>query len=541
MRIRIALLALAALLPVAAASAQTSAQPNVLWLCAEDMSPWLACYGDSTVPTPNLDRLAQQSVRYDNAFASSPVCAPARSSLITGMYASRMGTMHMRATSQPAHAAATDPNPYQDIPVYEGVPPDFVRCFPELLRAEGYYCSNNGKTDYQFAAPSTVWDADGSGAHWRNRAPGQPFFAVFNSGLTHERGAFPGFPAQPSVVSPQAVTVPPLYPDTPAVRDALARTYDNIAALDFWVGERLEELDQSGVADSTVVFFFSDHGVGLPRGKRSPYDLGLRIPLLVRKPGFMGGGSTESRVVSQVDFAPTVLSLAGVVPDTRLDGVPFLGPHAQPGSGLSFSHADRFDEVYDRARTVSDGRYRYVRNLVTDRPHLLDHQYRNRLPMMADLQALRVSGTATPEQWQVVSTTRPTEELYDTWSDPWEVQNLASSPAQAQRLATMRQQLDQWMSATGDLGQVLPEATMVSTHLWPGGAQPQTQPVTVQVSGGLVHLSCATPGASIGYRRWPDGEWIVYDGPFPVPAWSAVLVLTHRLGYQRTVSGFQVP
>ena len=333
-------------------------RPNVLWLTVEDMSPWIACYGDETVPTPNLDRLAAGSVRYENAFATSPVCAPARSSLITGMYATRIGTMHMRTGNPSKAAIERNPEAYADIPSYEGVPPAYVRCFPERLRAEGYWCTNNSKTDYQFRAPPTVWDVSGGKAHWRDRPEGRPFFAVFNHAGTHESRAFPDAERRPSTVAPADVPIPPLYPDTPAVRDALARTYDNIAAMDAWVGRRLDELEEAGLADSTVVFFFSDHGVGLPRGKRSPYDLGTRVPLLVRHPDGARAGESEPRVVSFVDFGPSVLSLAGVEPDARLDGVPFLGPHAREGTGYAFTPCRPVRQrVRPRARSATDGRF----------------------------------------------------------------------------------------------------------------------------------------------------------------------------------------
>jgi arylsulfatase A-like enzyme len=510
---------------------QAQERPNVLWLTVEDMSPWIACCGDDTVPTPHLDRLAAQSVRYANAFATSPVCAPARSSLITGMFATRIGTMHMR-TGNPSQAAlARDPEAYASIPSYEGVPPSFVRCFPELLRSNGYYCTNNAKTDYQFQAPATVWDASGGRAHWRDRPEGAPFFAVFNHGGTHESQAFPDARRRPQVVTPEDVPVPPLYPDTPAVRDALARTYANIAAMDAWVGERLAELEQAGLVDSTVVLFFSDHGVGLPRGKRSPYDLGTRVPLLVRFPDGAGAGTTEQRVVSFVDFGPSVLSLAGIEPDRRLDGVPFLGAHARPGTGLAFAHADRFDSVYDRARSVSDGRFRLVRNVLTDLPHLLPNAYRERLPMTADLYALRGREGLDPALWQVASTSRPPEELYDSQGDPWELRNLVDDPTQRETLERLHDALDAWIADTGDLGLVLPERRMVAEHLWPDLEQPATAAPQVTLVDGEVTLGCATPGASLGWRTSGEGTWKVYTGPFSRPDADTVEVLAHRIGY----------
>jgi len=524
---------------VAVLSLQSALPPNVLWLTVEDMSPWIACYGDDTVPTPNLDRLAAQSVRYANAFATSPVCAPARSSLITGMYATRIGTMQMRNGKPSAAALEKDPGAYAGIPSYEGVPPDFVRCFPERLRAAGYYCTNAAKTDYQFEAPGTVWDVSGR-AHWRDRPEGAPFFAVFNHGGTHESQAFPDSKRRPSTVAPEDVPVPPLYPDTPAVRDALARTYANIAAMDAWVGARLDELEAAGLADSTVVFFFSDHGVGLPRGKRSPYDLGTRVPLLVRFPGGRGAGTVDERVVSFVDFGPSVLSLAGLEPDARLDGLPFLGPHARAGSGLAFTHADRFDAVYDRARSVSDGRFRYVRNLATDLPHLIPNAYREKLPMTADLYALRETGIRRPEQWQVASTSRPVEELYDSRADPWETRNLAREGRHADTLARLSAALDEWLAATGDLGLVLPEERMVAAHLWPNLEQPRTAAPTLERTAAGVTLTSATPGASLGYRAAPDRPWTVYTAPFATNGIDALEVLAHRIGYAPAVERFEL-
>ena len=526
----------AASLLVSTITAQAPTRPNIVWLVAEDMSPWLPCYGDTTVPTPNLDRLAEQSVRYRAAFATSPVCAAARSTLITGMHALRMGTMHHR-TGQPAPGVISkNPDAYASIPNYEGVPPEFVRCFPEQLRADGYYCSNNAKRDYQFRAPATVWDASGNKAHWRNRPDEVPFFAVFNFGGTHESQAFPNAKRRPAVVSPENVPVPPIYPDTPAVRDALARTYNNIATLDGWVGKFVRQLEEDKLLDSTYVFFYSDHGVGLPRGKRSPYDLGTRVPLLIRHPGGDDGGTTENRVVTFADFGPTVLSLAGIAPDRRLDGMAFLGPHEEmPARTHAFCHSDRFDEGYDCARSVTDGRYRLVRNLDRGIPHLIDNDYRNNLPMMKDLIERR--GTASPASiWQTVSTSRPSEELYDSANDPWELNNRVDDVQLATVRDRLRTQLDEWLESLGtDLGTIRPEREMVHTHLWHGTSKPKTSPPTMHLDNELVVIECDTPGASVGYRLRRKGPWTVYRRPFPraeLGRAAEVRVLAHRIGFE---------
>jgi len=530
-------------------------RPNILWLSVEDMSPWIGPYGDTTVPTPNLDRLAREGVVYDNAFATSPVCAPARSSLITGMFCTRIGTMQMRNSNPSKAAVAKNPAAYKDIPGYEGLPPAFVRCFPEHLRAAGYYCTNNSKKDYQFKEPVTVWDESSGKAHWKNRSEGQPFFAVFNHTGTHESQAFPKAKRRPQVVAPEDVPLPPFYPDTPNVRDAVARTYNNIAAMDAWVGQQLAELEQAGLLEHTVVIFFSDHGVGLPRGKRSCFDTGTRVPLIVRFPDGRNAGSRNQRVVSFIDFGPATLSLAGIEPDPRLDGTPFLGPYAYERDdyrrGHAYANADRFDSVYDRSRTVSDGRYRYTKNFVTELPYIIRNAYREQLPMTAELYALETAGPQNPAQWQMAATVRPAEEFYDSQADPWEVKNLIDAPEQQQRITALRQHLEAWIADTGDLGFVLPETKLVRENIWPpDGRQPTTPPAEIDEKvlsrdGEMffrVSLSCPEPGASIGYRlsetKQYAGPWQVYTGPFDVPGnLRFIEVQTHRIGHRPATNG----
>jgi arylsulfatase A-like enzyme len=528
---------------------------NVVWLSVEDMSPWIGPYGDKTVPTPNLDRLAKEGVTYDNAFATSPVCAPARSSLITGMYATRIGTMQMRNGNPSRAAIQKDPDAYKDIPGYQGLPPEWVRCFPEHLRAAGYYCTNNSKKDYQFKEPVTVWDESSGKASWKDRAGDQPFFAVFNHNGTHESRGFRKAERDPIEVEDGQVPIPPIYPDTPNVRDAMMRTYNNIARMDQWVGQKMKELEDAGLLDSTVVIFFSDHGVGLPRGKRSCYDTGLRVPLIVRFPDKRRAGTREDRVVSFVDFGPSVLSLAGIDPDDRLDGTPFLGPHATTRDdyrqGHAYGHADRFDAEREQTRSVSDGRFRYTRNYMTDVPYLLPVAYREQIPMTHELYALRENGKATKAQWQFAAKTRPAEEFYDSQNDPWETHNLIDSPEHQDKIAAMRTQLDAWIEDTGDLGFVLPETKLVKEHIWPAdGKQPTTPEAQidyqiVQRGGDMfykVTLTCQEPGASIGYRLGTRkdyaGPWQVYTGPFETPGHLRFIqVQTHRIGHKPAITG----
>lgn len=502
------------------------------------MSPWLAAYGDKTAPTPNIDRLAREGVRYTRAYATTPVCAPARHTLITGMYATETGAMHMRNGTRSAEAVARNPQAYADIPLYEAVPPANVRCFPEYLRAAGYYATNNVKQDYQFIAPPTVWDESSRRAHYRNRGQGQAFFSVFNCTYTHESGGFPrprrrGSEAgRPDVVKPADVTPPPYYPDTPAVRQTLAQTYNNIVAMDEWVGERLSELEQDGLLDSTIIFFFSDHGVGLPRGKRNSYDSGVRVPLIVRFPNANRAGTTDDRLISFLDFAPTVLSLAGVKIPDHLRGRPFLGAAQAEAPDLAFTSQDRVDAATDCVRSATDGRYRYIRNLMPDMPQLVQSAYRERIPMMKDIHAMR-DGPTTPAQWQMIAQTKPPEEFYDTQEDPHNVVNLIDAPEHAERIKAMRAAVDRWMRQTGDLGLVRPETKLVREKLWPpDGMQPTTAEPQASIKDGVLTITCATEGASIGYRKRGEPAWRVYAGPVTLNRDQAHEAIAHRIGFK---------
>jgi arylsulfatase A-like enzyme len=518
------------------AAAPATTQPlNILWLSFEDSSPWFACYGDKTAPTPNIDRLAREGVRYTNGFATSPVCAPSRHTLITGMYASQTGGLHHRngKGGKGGDDQADDPR----VPSYEAVPPPEVRCFPEYLRMAGYYATNNAKQDYQFVAPSTVWDDSSNRAHYRNRAKGQPFFAVFNNTWTHESQVFPDAPRRANVVKPANVPIPPYYPDTYEVRQTLAQAYNNLVAFDGWLGEKLDELENSGELDRTVIFCFSDHGVGLPRGKRNSYDSGLRVPLIVRFPDKSRAGETDDRLISFVDFAPTVLSLASIRPPAHLRGRPFLGEFKTDPPQYAFATQDRMDGVMDTVRSATDGRYRYILNLMPEVPHLPRVFFREKQEIMRDINALKSNGQATPQQWQMVSKVKPREEFYDSASDPHNVTNLIADPEHAARIKTMRTALAEWMAECDDLGVIQPESKMVKTRLWPpDGVQPRTAAPVVAMTNGLLRIECDTPGASIGYRRRGDEQWKIYVSPVQVDPSAGYEVVAHRIGFKRSAA-----
>ena len=528
-------------LPLFASAQDAPERPtNIVWISVEDMSPWLGCYGDDTIPTPNVDALAARGRRYTKAYANAPVCAPARATLITGCYATAIGAMHMRTGKPSTAALAADPGAYDDIPSYEATPPAEVRCFPELLREAGYYCTNASKRDYQFNAPPTVWDASGGKAHWKNRPdPEQPFFAVFNLTMTHESGTFQSKKRNPKVTDPSAVSVPPYYPDTAVVRDDIARTYDNIAAMDKRVGKIVAELDDAGLLEDTVIFFFSDHGVGLPRGKRCVYASGTHVPLIVCHPG--ADAAVTDRLVSFVDFAPTVLSIAGLEPPAWMMGHAFDGAHEAPAQPFVFFHADRMDAETDRSRAVTDGRYRYIKNGMTDRPRLYPVAYAEGVATTGEIHKLRARGNATAAQWQLVSLTKPAEELYETAVDPHEIKNLMGTPSAQELVAPLSEALDGWLERTQDLG-LMPEAEMVKTRLWPpAGAQPETAALELgRAEDGSAQLSCATPGASIGYRVRGEKVWHLFTASTRFEGGEEYEAVAHRIGYlQSPILSFQ--
>ncbi len=531
-----------------------SDRPNILWISFEDTSPRFGCYGDPVARTPNVDRLASQGCVFPNAFSTAPVCAPNRFSVITGLYPISAGAHHMRTSHfQPETPQLPTP--------YGAVVPHYAKCFTEYLRQAGYFCTNNVKTDYQFQAPTSAWDWCRRGCHWRDRPdPDQPFFAVFNLDKTHESGQWPDKGGEPKT-DPDSVMLPPYLPDTPEARKCLARQYDHIAANDEVAGRLLQELEEDGLADNTIVFIWSDHGEGLPRAKRWLYDSGTHVPCLVRWPGVIDPGTTDMRMVSMIDLGPTVLSLCGVDIPWHMQGQPFIGPDAREREYCCHSR-DRFDTAYDMCRGVRDRRYRYIRNYRPDLPRLGWVPYRNNHPIQHEIWQRYIAGTLEgPQQW-FAQTTRPVEELYDCEADPHQVNNLADDPAYADQLERLRDALDEWLDDVGDLGQI-DEHVMKATWWHGQDEQPATAPCIciainaerkgegadriegeATVAGpAAIQLHTPTQGASIVYTTddGDDPHWRLYTQPFILQSGKhTIRYKANRIGYaqseERTVT-----
>ncbi len=505
---------------------------NILWLTVEDMSPHLGCYGDSTVPTPNIDRLAKESVRYTNAYGTYGVCSPNRHTIITGMYPTSTGAMAMRTWKRTAALdKITDPE-LLNIPVYEATPPAGVKCFSEYLRAAGHYCTNNYKTDYQFRAPVTAWDENSKEAHWRNRPDkNMPFFAVFNNEVTHESGTFQR--RSPRVTDLSKIKVPPYYPDIPEVREDMARHFDNIYAMDQWVGEMLDQLEADGLTDKTIIFFYSDHGDGLPRSKRWVYDSGIKVPLLIRWPDGKGAATVNDELVSFIDFAPTTLSLAGLTIPDYMQGQVFLGEAKVEPRQYIYAFRDRMDPAPETIRSVRDKRYQYVRNYRPDLPYIAFIPYRDRAQMMQEILKLKKEGKLGPDQWQFWAEKKPLEELYDTQQDPYEIHNLASEPEYFVKLAELRKAHENFVAKYGDLG-MMPESELIE-YLWPpDGEQPTTEPPVIAVKDNNLYIQSKTEGASIAYRFAADEPWQLYVEPLALRKQQKVEALAIRIGWKES-------
>lgn len=485
------------------------ALPNVLWISCEDMSPLAGCYGDPIARTPNIDRLAAEGIRFTHAFSCHGVCAPSRTGIITGISPISLGANHMRSK---VHL------------------PDFIRLFPGYMRDAGYYCTNNSKTDYNLVwDQSEVWNESSGKADWKNRSSSsQPFFAVINLTMTHESKIWKSgwqevvqrLPAE-KLTRPSDIVVPPLYPDTPEVRADFARLYDIIGVMDVRVGEIMEELRSSGELENTFVFFWSDHGNGLPRAKRWLYDSGTRVPLIVRVPEKWRTsrdqtGVIDDRLVSLLDLGPTVLRLAGLSIPAQMQGLDLLNVDGPDARNFIHGARDRIDERFDLVRSVRSQRYRYVRNFMPWRPALQHKSYAERNSTRQEMRRLLAAGELSPEIAQYFQMPRPAEELYDLEQDPWELRNLAAEPTLAEQLNTLRDECDRWQVEMRD-AHLIPEAILNAEEKQFGnrwqilhgenGRQRTEFLLTLAKSVSLLSADCETLCRSAMNSQDPAARW----------------------------------
>lgn len=443
-------------LPALAISASASAadRPNILWIVSEDnSSQWLGCYGNEDAQTPNLDALSKRSTRFTAAYSNAPVCAVARATILMGLYSPTMGTQHMRSRH---------PIPSNLIP------------YVTHLRKAGYYTCNASKTDYNFEGnDKALWDDCSSKANYDNRPEGKPFFAIHNLTISHESNLFPdkiaknrakGLIPKTPRLNPAKLNLPPYLPDLPEMRHDFAVYHDTMTALDTQIGSILTKLKKDGLAENTIIFYYGDHGGPTPRGKRYLHDTGVRIPMIIHVPekwkhlSPFKNGSVSNEIVTFVDLAPTTLSLIGLKDDPQMQGRPFMGPNREEPAEdpYAFLFADRFDEIFGLRRGITTGRYKYVRHFT---PHTWAAPYSFYQFSMASWPAWHDAwkkGSLSGIHASLWENNQPTEELYDTQSDPWEIKNLAADPAHADRLDSMRDTLLKHMFEIRDTG-LIPE------------------------------------------------------------------------------------
>jgi len=441
------------ILCLVAGSFANAERPNFLWITSEDnAASWLGCYGNVDARTPRIDTLASEGLRFTRAYSNAPVCAVARSTILNGVHAVTQGTHHMRSR----------------YPISGTIVP-----YVTAMRNAGYYCTNHTKTDYNFRGDDkALWDDSSNKAHYRNRPEGKPFLAVINLYETHEGSLFQGniesnrkrgsIPIVPRVATDR-VSLPPYLPDLPAIRSDIAVYHDNMTAMDRAVGDILDQLERDGLAGDTIVFYYSDHGGVLPRGKRYLEDSGTRVPLIVRIPekwrrlSPYPGGSAVDELVSFVDLAPTLLSLAGVgvIPES-MEGRPFLGPLRRdpPENDMVYLSADRFDEIPGMRRGITDGRWKYIRCFTPSKPAAPYSSYQFSQAGWTAWRDAWMKGELEPDFRALWEAPQPAERLYDLTHDPDEARDLTDDPAMSGRLQAMRSRLRDEMIRRRDAGLV---------------------------------------------------------------------------------------
>ncbi|GAA4836379.1 sulfatase-like hydrolase/transferase [Algivirga pacifica] len=533
-------------------------RPNIIWLVAEDLSPRWAAYGDSLAHTPHMNTLSEQGVVFDNVFSAAGVCAPSRSSLITGMYPSSIGTQHMRQSKSVI--------PMPGVPNYNAVPPAEVKAFPELLRAAGYWTSSYRKLDYQFGNPFTIWDEVSDYPSWRNRSKedqDRPFFMYYSFEITHEINIWPDStkekffkdfnidvtalapdvqkrpPFDPAyTVNPKDVDVPPFLPDNEVSRSHIARLYDNISRMDVQIGKILQELKEDGLMDNTIIFLTSDHGDCLPRAKRWIYDSGIKCPLVIYfpeklKPTRYQQVQRDTALYSFLDFVPTVLELANVEIPKYMQGKSMISTLKEQPRDYIYAARDRMDNRYDTRRAVRDHRYKYIRNFQPEVPYSQPIKFLNQMPLMQNIFALEKEGKLNKAQsYWLYHPKNTAEELYDLQNDPFELNNLAADTTQYESvLKRMRGALKEWQQEVNDL--YLEEEVVQAERMWPGGKQPVTDSPVYAIQDQKIHLTCSTEGATIAYQYPDHNRWHIYTTPLPLEELkNGVKIKSIRYGYQ---------
>ncbi len=509
-------------------------RPNIVWIVAEDMSLHLSSFGDKQLQTPNLDALATDGVKYTNTYTVAGVCAPSRNGIITGMYPTSIGGDNMR-NYQPG-TKSSEGEASDGMASYSIVPPPFVKCYAQYLREAGYYCTNNPKEDYQFEAPVTAWDESSGRATWKNAPEGKPFFAIFNLAVSHESQIWKR-DSIPLLVNPATVLVPPYYPDVPEVRHDIARNLSNIIEMDRQAGKIISDLKDAGLYENTLIFFYTDHGDGLPYVKREITVRGLHIPMIIKYPGNLHAGETDAQLISAIDFAPSLLSVANIPIPAYMQGQAFIGAQKKTKRQCIFAARDRMDEKVDRVRSIYDGRFQLLKNYMPSQPYYQDIAFRLQMPMMRRIIAMRDSGKLNATQMRWFKPKNTTYELYDLQKDPYQLNNIIDVPAYKDQFQKLKIAMDSVLANYGDVHS-LPEKDLVKKMRNGSDTVMATgKPLLVSYKNGYM-ISCPTEGANIAYkikkaesRDFPKA-WSVYMYQFlDMHRGDEIMIQAQRIGF----------
>ena len=505
-------------------------KPNFLWLVCEDQSLFFSMYGDSSANTPNINALAKDGVVYQNCHTPSPVCAPSRSSLITGMYPTTLGTQHMRAYKK--SATTNEINPHNKLPYYSAKPKKPVRFFTEDLRANGYYCTNNAKEDYNMICSPLAWDESSKKAHWRDREEGQAFFSVFNFNVTHESKVW----KNESVYSKEAlenVRVPYYFPEDDGIKSDVLTNYKNIEKLDQQIGVIIDQLKADGLYDNTIIFFFSDHGGPFPHYKRSIYETGIRVPMVAKWVDNTWSGKSY-QLVSFVDFAPTILDAANIKREFPFEGVSFFKKNQR---NYIYAATDRFDGGTDTRRSVQSKGYKLIYNGDTTSPVFRRVKYRQQMKTMRLLDSLKESQQLSTYFTNWFSKNKNRFELYEVSEDYYETNNLMSYPRYERVFKTLRKELFIWMEES-DFGN-LSESAMLDSMFTSAMTIPKLNvPKLIRNDKGCLIVS-NNGYASVGWRNKNEKVWKIYSTNELIKPKNDFEVLLFRPGYEVLVKTFE--
>ncbi|GAB1416065.1 sulfatase-like hydrolase/transferase [Paludibacter sp.] len=490
-------------LPIVYAAQQK--KPNILCIVCEDISPRLKCFGDSVAKTPNLDRCATESIRYRRMYTTVGVSSPSRAALITGMYPTAIGANYMRNMSPPEYLP-------EDITPYEVVLPDSIKCFTELMRKNGYYCTNNSKTDYQFTSPLTAWDEDGVNAHWKNRPHNMPFYSVFNLFITHESQVWERNHL-PLAVNPDDIVVPPYFPDDTIVRHDMAVMYSNIFEMDRQFQRLYDELEKSGELDNTIIIWYSDNGGPLPMEKRSIYEKGMLVPFMIRFPDAYRAGQIDERMCMFPDIPATILSLAGIEPPSYMQGKPFLGKYETTPRKYVYGARNRMDEQIDKQASIRDKRYRLVINYNPEQSNYRPNKYRLQMPMMQRILHLLKVDSLSSSQMRFFVSPRSQEEFYDLEKDPYELSNQISNPIYKISIDSLRGELHKWLDSECKNWSGSEKESI--EQMWPKGIQPKLKAPIITTDSKGIKISSPDKKVSFAYqingKGFSEKHWFLYD------------------------------